>query len=557
MALSFLTPSRTIVLITDEALCIYSTGLKGVRLVETVPWEAENFERNVANILSKDCHGKAVLILNDMVEISFRKERIPKVSPIDKANVIQRKLNLAFPSYPVKAALPLKEKIAKTDKVVASSVYIFAAVPASPALTKTISAITRSLCPIAGFALLPAESSDMVKALSLKQQTKTKNAWAVFIGQHANGGLRQIVTKNGELALTRMTPAADMGADPKGWLRDVSQEFKATMSYLTRFGYAAEDGLSVFVVANKDAGDAMEELIGVPCTYTTLTVAEAAKTLGLALGRSADSNHADTLHIAWAGKKNKLLLPMRAVAIEGVSRPRRFAMLASVALLLGAAFLAFQTLSQMLAVSELKDNIETSTNRKGQLNVQYEKEVQRKEELGFDVKLIQSSLRVHEDFEAHNIRILKMFAGIGNALGRDLKVDKIEIKRIEGDKSGLEEFIDLGEEEGVEDMAMEDPAMEDPALDEAGMPIAPKTPIFEAVLQMTFPSTTDVLKGNEEVRAFRDRIQELLPDNTIEVSKYLKDYNYTNQLVVETGDVNKEGASQDFVAEITLKGVAP
>src|SRR5262245_52286166 len=137
MSLALFAPSRTVVLIADEALYIYSTGFRGARLVETVPWDAENFEQNVASVLSKDCGGKPVLILNDMVEQHYREERVARVSPLDKANVLQRKLNVAFPNYPVKAALPLKEKIAKTEKAAAASIYIFSAVPGTDAFHKT------------------------------------------------------------------------------------------------------------------------------------------------------------------------------------------------------------------------------------------------------------------------------------------------------------------------------------------------------------------------------------------------------------------------------------
>src|SRR5262245_61593551 len=129
MSLALFAPSRTVVLIADEALYIYSTGFRGSRLIESVPWDTENFEQSVATTLSKDCGGKPVLILNDMVEQHYRKERVPKVSALDKANVLQRKLNVAFPGYPVKAALLLKEKIPKSEKNIAAAIYIFSAIP--------------------------------------------------------------------------------------------------------------------------------------------------------------------------------------------------------------------------------------------------------------------------------------------------------------------------------------------------------------------------------------------------------------------------------------------
>ena len=106
MALSFLTPSRTVLLVSDEFLTIFSISSKGAKLVETVPWGAEDFEKMISRIIAKDCGKKPVLIVNDMVEQHYRKERVVKagVSFVDKSSMVQRKLNVAFPNYSIRAA---------------------------------------------------------------------------------------------------------------------------------------------------------------------------------------------------------------------------------------------------------------------------------------------------------------------------------------------------------------------------------------------------------------------------------------------------------------------
>lgn len=80
--------AKTILMIGDEALSIYSSGFKGLELVEAVPWGADNFEENVSKIIAKDCAGKSVTVLNDTVEVHYRKERVPKVSIMDRKNVV-------------------------------------------------------------------------------------------------------------------------------------------------------------------------------------------------------------------------------------------------------------------------------------------------------------------------------------------------------------------------------------------------------------------------------------------------------------------------------------
>lgn len=393
MSLSFLAPSRTVLMISDEALLIYSVNSRGVKFIEAVPWSADDFEESVSVTIAKDCGGKPVLILNDMVEQHYRKEKVPRVSVLDKQNIVKRKLQVAFPNYPVRAALPLKEKIQKTDKSLGGDIYIFAAVPASDAFSKTMAAVHLSLAPVAGFCLLPVESSDMIKKLSDKLTPKDqgKAQWTIFMGQHQSGGLRQIVIRNGELALTRMTPIVETDDDPVLWAKDVHQEFQATMSYLSRFGFDPSDGLNVILISEPGTGDMVSELIEAPCNFHSVTSDEASDLLKLNTGAQDTVYHAGAMHIAWIGRKSRFILPMKAEQIDRVSQPRKMAALASVILLFASIFFGYQLLEHVQSISEIKVDIEDISHRKGQLDLQYSKEVKRKEDLGYNIQLIQSA----------------------------------------------------------------------------------------------------------------------------------------------------------------------
>lgn len=535
MSLSFLSPARTVLMISDEFLSIYTSGPKGVRLIDTVLWTAENFESSVANTIVKDCGRKPVLILNDMVEQHYRKERVMKlgVNVMDKSSMIKRKLNVAFPNYPVRAAYLLKEKSPKTSKQGAADIYIFAALANSEQLNKTIGAVRASLATVAGFCLLPVESSDMVRALSTKltRKGKAKPAWTVFIGQHRNGSLRQVVTKNGDLALTRMSPISDIDETPDVWANEVYQEFKATMSYLSRFGYDPADGLDVIIISNPGAGEMLGNMIDEECTLHIMTAGEAANTLGVAAGRQENGRYAEMLHIAWSARKSKFILPMKAVQIDEVSKPRQVAMVAMAVLLCGAAFLGYQAFSAGTSLAEISSDYTQTSNTKAQLDVQYQKEVQRLNELGFDVQLVQSSIAVNKQFEHDKIKLLDLIADVHKALAsKDLRVDSIDVVRYK----------------------------EGPA-DQVGRIVAPNktVPVYESTLKMTFPSTADIDKGNQEVADLAKALETVMPKNTIKVTKFLKDYEYTEGLVVETGDLKKENIQQDFVAEIQILGAAP
>ena len=146
-------------MISDDALYVYDVGGK-VRLVDTVPWATRDFEQTVSGLIRRECGGKSVMIVNDMTDQLFKGgQRIPKVGPMDKANVVARKLAVAFPNYPIRGALALKDvgprKTGATAAKAGGGLYLFAAVPMSEPVQKTIGAVKTSMSSIAGFTLLP------------------------------------------------------------------------------------------------------------------------------------------------------------------------------------------------------------------------------------------------------------------------------------------------------------------------------------------------------------------------------------------------------------------
>ncbi len=369
----------------------------------------------------------------------------------------------------------------------------------------------------------------MIKKLSskLEESGEPKSRWTVFIGQHQSGGLRQIVVKDGELALTRMTPVSNYDGDRGAWVKEVHQEFKATMSYLGRLGYDPNDGLKVIFIADDERGDALSPMIDAQCTYQSLTVSAAANKLGLQLSVPDDAEHfADYLHAAWIGSKSSFILPMKAKRIDTVSKPRQIAAIASLLLLLGGAFQAYQLVSQIPEVARLSGEIGKLKTKEAKLFVERDAEIKKQEELGFDVKLVQSALDVHKDLEAQQIQALDVFMTVGQALGKDMRIDRIDVLRgvgptIAGTLSG-----DTQNEKRL----------------------------FKASMQMSFPSTTNAQRGNKEVQALKERMQVKLPGHMVKVTKLLEDYEYSEEIVVESGDLDKPQVSQDFVAEITIWG---
>ncbi|PZP55437.1 MAG: hypothetical protein DI586_06835, partial [Micavibrio aeruginosavorus] len=197
-------------LLTDDSLCIFRVSSRSVTLTHNIGWRTPDFELNVADALNKEAGTGSIYILNDTVEQHYRKEKIGKLNPVDKKSIIGRRLNMAFPSYPTRAYAELKDKKKKSaDK---EALYLFSAVPSTDSLRKLLEAIKKSDSVVANYCLLPVESVELVEKLASKIAKETRRAekstWSLLIGQHHGGGLRQVVVKNGQIALTRITPVS-------------------------------------------------------------------------------------------------------------------------------------------------------------------------------------------------------------------------------------------------------------------------------------------------------------------------------------------------------------
>ncbi|MBU0800864.1 MAG: hypothetical protein KKA05_07640 [Alphaproteobacteria bacterium] len=539
MSLALLKPSRCVLLIGDEALFVYNVTGRGAKLVDTVPWQAEDFADVVSTLIKRECGGKPVLMLNDMTDQHFKGgQRLPKVGPMDRGNVLMRRLTVAFPNYAIRGALPVKEMVkgAARPKAVAGGLYLFAAVPVSEAIKKTVESVRLSMAPIAGFALLPVEASDMVYELAQIVAGKERRAskWAVFIGQHQNGALRQVITRDGQLAMTRMTPVVDSDSDPNAWADEVAQEFKATVSYLSRFGYSAEDGTDVIVIAGEQAGSALERRVGIPCNYVSFTAQEAARELGLSIGFQEEERYADALHVAWSGRKNKFILPMQAPELASIHKPRQAVAALVFALFLGGGYLAWTMMGHINTMMNTSGELSSQRRVLQDVETDYNIEVARMETLGFDVKLVQGSIAAYQTLEKDGLQTLAQLKKIREALGDTLRLDELKMTRIPAAVPAA----------GVP-----------PELDANGQPIIPR-PQMETAMQLSFPPTIDPEEGAREVISLERRLRAAFPGYAVAIEKNVVGMEYTETMSGETG-ANVQEQTEDYIAVLSIKGALP
>lgn len=534
--LPFLSASRCVLLLSDEAVHVFDVTPSRVRLVDSVAWQSDALIESLSAIMRDECGGRSVVILNDMVEQHYRKERIPSVSPLDRARVVERRLQVAFPSYPVRAALALKEKQVKTlqsadvQKRALGGVYLFSAVPMAEPLVRIIEAVRHSLVRVTGFFLLPVESADMVKALSKKldKGAQSNPQWVVFIGQHHSGGLRQIVIRNGELALTRITPIVDTDIEPDLWAREVANEYKATMSYLSRFGYTPEDGLRTIVISNMTVRDNLEAYFAGHSDLHLMNAGQAAQAMGMKIGAQEDLRYADVLHVGWVGRKNSFTMPMRTPQIDAVAIPRRVAGFVALACMGALAYLGFMIFTNLQATLILREDAEGARQQLSVIEQAYQDEIKRKEELGFDVVLIRNSLKLYEGFEKDSFGLIGLVQKIGKALGPNLKIDSLKIDtagtRLRKEMNGDGQEVSINEK------------------------------MFNAVFKLSFSSRIDPEKSVKEVNDLVVRLRAAMPQYEVSIVKQVADLSYTGNFVGESG-INRQVATKDYEAEISIKGV--
>ncbi len=538
MVASFLKPSRCVLLIGDEALYIYNVTARASKLVDAVPWQADSFEDTVSRHIIKDCASKPVLLVNDMTDQHFKGgQRLPRVGIMDKANVLQRRLLVSFPNYPIRGALKIKD-VEKSEKsstgrtVSLGDLYLFSAVPMSEPVVKTISAVRKSMAPIAGFVLLPIEASDMLAALSAKVvEKKAKPAkWSIFIGQHQSGALRQVITRNGQLAMTRMTPVVNDDSDPGVWAREVAQEFKATVSYLSRFGFSSEDTTDLFVVANAAAGEALEGLIDISCKYTTFTAREASKILGIDIGVQEQPRYADALHASFIGQKSKFILPMDAPELKKVHQPRQVASLAILLLILSAGYLGWTVMGSGQDMFTKSNDLDDQRRILAQTDEELNVEVERMKSLGFDVKTIQAAVHTFRNIEGNELKTEKLIKKLDDALGGDLKLDRIDIKLV---PKKVAQADDRGRSFG-------------------GLP----PPVeYEVVgnLRLSFPEYINLEYGIREINNLEARLKASLPGYVVKVAKQIGNLDAGQTVSGEggrTAEEIKEKSDREAVLEV-------
>lgn len=516
-------------MLADEGLHVYRVSSLSSRYIDFVSWSDETFIEKVTSLIVRQCGKKPVVILNDMVEQHYRKEKIPKTSFMDKSAVLSRRLNMAFPNYPIRAALKLKDSDGPT--------HLFAAIPQSDSYKKVMAAVNRSGAPIVGLFLLPVEGTKMVSALSRNQakKAKTRSAWSIFVGQHRGGGLRQVVIKHGDLALTRMTPVVDTDVEADVWVKEVSAELQSTMSYLARFGYKSEDGLDVFIIANQNAKSLLEQAIDIESNLYCLDVSEASSLLGVKVGKQEDLRYADPLHTAWIGKTKKAVLPMQSQALGALTRPRKIANVVLLGLALACAFALLSAFNTWTSKAEKKDKLLGYFLESRSLKNEYEGLLRERKVEGYDYLLVNNAVEIHNSLSKEKPEPLTVIHALGNLLGPNLTVNKIEMKMeapTNAERARAYNYSSYGD---------------------GGEQNADDNLLLTATITISFGENVDVDDAVRKVTSLEKGLIEELPDFTVLIDKQVGGLSYSESFAEEIGVNKRQEGKESRVAVIIVR----
>lgn len=529
--------ARTILILTDEALFVYTATRRQAQLVETLDWTSATLVDRLTALLSNECRSQPVIILNDMVEQHYRKERIPRVASMDKKMIVSHRLNMMFADHAYRSFLApqaggegdgkRRNLFAAKEEGVPQDVFLFAAFPENESIKAVMQAIQRAFVSIIGFGLLPVESAGMINALIkriLPQPAKKAGvSWTVFLGQQSSGGLRQIVTKNGEFALTRITPILDTDLNPSAWVKDVAREFQSTLGYLTRFGLSPNDELNVIIIAGEKSHHLLHQSLENYTNLFPLTLESAAERLGLLIGQQVEQRYADLLHAGWQGRQARLQMPMRARVLDTLSGPRKLATVAGYGLLLAYAAMMFYGAHSILTYYKSKTNLDLAEEQKQQITQIYDRDLARKNSVGIDFKLVRGSLDAEKEILGKAAWPYPVLRAVAAATDPKVKLISLALTTT--------------------------PPAEGQQLPANG---GKRDSLTRYTLTYEFPKEMNADEGNKKVAAIRAQLAQSLPAYTVVIPKPVTDLSFLSAVTNEQEQAGVATGITDYKVEIVI-----
>jgi hypothetical protein len=298
-----------LVIAGEDAVIVYAQTGAGIDRRVMLPWRTAGFEGALQEILHSLKPAPPPLLLFNGSNQKYRVEDIPaSLSWYDQPRFVARKAEMGLPDS---VARGWQKRPADPDNRKAPPSYIMTGIDKTAPLLRLSTAFSGAGVTPFACATLPLESVSLAGELASKLPRDGKDSrWVMMIGHHESGGLRQVVTKDGGLALTRITPTPYLPGEAK-WDEEAAREFNTTLAYMSRLGFDAAHGLDFIVLCDAaDKGFFMKKPAAAR-NVMALTVQEAmAAVLPGVTATPPAGNFADTLHAAWVARFGSLRVPL-------------------------------------------------------------------------------------------------------------------------------------------------------------------------------------------------------------------------------------------------------
>jgi len=419
---------KRVLVIGNEGAVLFSPNSKnGIEREVALPWSLPDFNQQLIAALIKKNQGVSVLILFDGTDMAYRKEDdIPKLNSGDKKKFVKRKLDEAFGAYPIRLSIEMKPKDKKEN-----SSYLFVAVTEMEHLDKIITALLDASVPIAGFGMLPLEAQGLMAELSEKllPARDVKSSWAVIVTQNETGGLRQVVTKDGKLVLTRITPPSELGLKGEAWVDNVIEEFNSTEIYITRIGYSKEDGLDVIIVGGEEEKEIFKQKNFMQDGYfACVTPSKLIEALGFNDNIISENIFGDAAYAAWAMKRKSLSVPLKVPSLNNIMLPRLGARIAGAIFIVAILGLAGFNFTIYQQYTEASESVESQNRQKTLLDREYADEAKIFKRFPVKIDLIKATLAIRDGIDGKTLNIRRTLNVLKKALDDDMRIQKLKIE---------------------------------------------------------------------------------------------------------------------------------
>jgi len=375
---------RRVLVVADDALLLATTTGGSVELELQLPFGEDSDLTPLLEALRRRRFLPLVVFM-DVLQQSYRREVLPKVSFFDQPRVVARRLDLTFPQSDLRAAMRMP---GKSEEGGPSRVeYLLAALPKSAPIDRLFAALAANNLNFTSICLLPIEAMGLVGALAERLPIAGPSAaegaeaeagavavgeeeaprWTILVSPQRTGGIRQLVTKDGRLVLSRLTPDPTLGGEAgdesspdsrKTLGAVIAEELEATLGYVSRLGYSRREGLRVVALCDPETAEALRAAALPLRDLQCLTPAEAGRKLGLSGVDPDGSARGDLLFVAWMGRRLFPVMPMLSPEQRKRRRVGTAALAATLLLLALALHQGVEVGARYLAVENMRQELD-------------------------------------------------------------------------------------------------------------------------------------------------------------------------------------------------------